>query len=46
MGEGTRLEALTISDVRNTHISHLLRMKDLEAKAGLKFFDESLAGVR
>jgi hypothetical protein len=44
--EGTRLEALTISDVRNTHISHLLRMKDLEAKAGLKFFDESLSGVR
>ncbi|KAJ7792139.1 hypothetical protein B0H14DRAFT_3890174 [Mycena olivaceomarginata] len=44
--EGTRSEALTISDVRSTHISHLLRMKDLEAKAGLKFFDESLSGVR
>jgi hypothetical protein len=44
--EGTRWEALTISDVRNTHISHLLRMKDLEAKARLKFFDKSLSGVR
>ncbi|KAJ7740449.1 hypothetical protein DFH07DRAFT_839085 [Mycena maculata] len=44
--EGARLESLTISEVRNTHISHLLRIKRLESGAGLKLAAESLSAVR
>ncbi|KAJ7473788.1 hypothetical protein B0H11DRAFT_1336314 [Mycena galericulata] len=44
--EGARLESLTIADVRNTHISHLLRIKRLEREAGLKLFADSLSAVR
>ncbi|KAF8198783.1 hypothetical protein K438DRAFT_1823691 [Mycena galopus ATCC 62051] len=44
--EGARLEALTVSDVGNTHISHLLKIKDLETTAGLKFFSGALSNTR
>lgn len=44
--EGARIESLTIADVHNTHIAHLLRIKQLEAGAGLKLSAESLSAVR
>ncbi|KAJ7608585.1 hypothetical protein DFH06DRAFT_1248000 [Mycena polygramma] len=44
--EGARLEALTVSDVRHTHISHILRIKNLETEAGLKFCSGALSAVR
>ncbi|KAF7341195.1 hypothetical protein MVEN_01854700 [Mycena venus] len=49
MGNGTtgHLESLTIADVGDTHISHLLDIKRLRSEAGLKLFgEEALAAVR
>ncbi|KAJ6466132.1 hypothetical protein C8R47DRAFT_41322 [Mycena vitilis] len=44
--EGPCLESVTVSDVRHTHISHILRIKNLETEAGLQFFSGSLSAVR
>ncbi|KAK7038399.1 hypothetical protein R3P38DRAFT_2615565 [Favolaschia claudopus] len=44
--QGARLESLTLSDVGNTHISHLLEIKKLGTEVGLKLRDEGLSGVR
>ncbi|KAK7019545.1 hypothetical protein R3P38DRAFT_2713639 [Favolaschia claudopus] len=44
--QGAHLESLSISDVGDTHISHLLQIKQLKAKTDLKLFDEGLTRVR
>ncbi|KAJ7178299.1 hypothetical protein C8R46DRAFT_672388 [Mycena filopes] len=43
---GARLESVTIADVGDTHISHLLRLKKLEGEAGLRVSAEAVSAVR